>query len=273
MKVRNFGRAHAPYDTKMILAEALGKTFGETSVLRGVSFTVSPGEVFGLLGPNGAGKTTTLRILATLLSPTEGHAEVGGFNVAKQPEQVRRRIGVVSGGMGLYDRLTGRETLRYFGRLYGMKRAQVDARIEELGSPLDLGSTLGKRAGDFSTGMKQKIVIARAVLHDPDIIFFDEATSGLDVMARRSVLEFVKTYAAEGRTVLYSTHVMSEVEELCGRVAILYGGEIVAQGTPEQLVHEAGAAGLEAAFFKLVERNLVQAGSARKDKITDEVTP
>ena len=144
----------------MILAEALGKTFGETSVLRGVSFSVSPGEVFGLLGPNGAGKTTTLRILATLLAPTEGRAEIGGFDVVGQAERVRRRIGVVSGGMGLYDRLTGRETLRYFGRLYGMKQAQVDTRIAELEPLLDLAGTLDKRAGDFSTGMKQKIVIA-----------------------------------------------------------------------------------------------------------------
>ena len=240
----------------MIVVESLGKTFDETTVLRGVSFSVSPGEVFGLLGPNGAGKTTTLRILATLLSPTEGRAEVGGFDVTKEPEAVRRHIGVVSGGMGLYDRLSGREILRYFGRLYGLTRAQTDARIFELDALLGLADTLDKRAGDFSTGMKQKIVIARAVLHDPDIIFFDEATSGLDVMARRSVLEFVKSYAATGRTVLYSTHVMSEVEELCGRVAVLYGGSLIAQGTPEQLVREADARGLEAAFFTLVERSL-----------------
>ena len=240
----------------MIEVEALGKTFSETTVLRGVTFTAQPGEVFGLLGPNGAGKTTTLRILATLLSPTEGRAVVGGFDVVKEAERVRRRIGVVSGGMGLYDRLTGRETLRYFGKLYGLTRAQTDARIGELDTLLGLADTLDKRAGDFSTGMKQKIVIARAVLHDPEIIFFDEATSGLDVMARRSVLEFVKRYAATGRTVLYSTHVMSEVEELCGRVAVLYGGRVIAQGTPAQLVREAGAKGLETAFFTLVERSL-----------------
>jgi len=266
VKRRNFSGQRTPYDAKMIFAEALGKTFGEASVLRDVSFTALPGEVFGLLGPNGAGKTTTLRILATLLLPTEGRAEVGGFDVVKQAEQVRRCIGVVSGGMGLYDRLTGRETLRYFGRLYGMKQAQVEARIGELEPLLNLGDTLDKRAGDFSTGMKQKIVIARAVLHDPEIIFFDEATSGLDVMARRNVLEFVKQYAALGRTVLYSTHVMSEVEELCSRVAVLYGGEIVAQGTPDHLIREAGARGLEAAFFTLVERSL-----GRPDKVTGEV--
>lgn len=240
----------------MIVTEALGKRFGDDLVLRDVSFKVSPGEIFGLLGPNGAGKTTALRILATLLSPSEGRAEVGGFDVAKRPEQVRRLIGVVNGGMGLYDRLTGSEILHYFGRLYGMKRAQVEARIRALNELLELGDTLTRRAGDYSTGMKQKVVIARAVLHDPEIIFFDEATSNLDVMARRSVLEFVKGYAGEGRTVLYSTHVMSEVEELCDRVAILYRGELIAQGTPQRLTEEAQAGSLEAAFFTLVERQL-----------------
>lgn len=240
----------------MIVTEALGKRFDETRVLKDVSFRVSPGEIFGLLGPNGAGKTTTLRILATLLTPSEGRAEVGGFDIFREPERVRQLIGVVNGGMGLYDRLTGAEILHYFGQLYGMRRPQVTARIGELDGLLAMGSALTKRAGDFSTGMKQKIVIARAVLHDPEIIFFDEATSGLDVMARRSVLEFVKRYAASGRTVLYSTHVMSEVEELCDRVAILYGGELVAQGTPQGLLEQTQATNLEAAFFKLVEGSL-----------------
>lgn len=240
----------------MIAVKGLAKTLGNTPILKNVSFEASPGEVFGLLGPNGAGKTTTLRILSTLLTPSAGRAEVGGFDVVREPERVRRLIGVVSGGMGLYDRLSGGEILHYFGRLYGMTRAEVGARIAALDGPLGLGDTLTRRAGDFSTGMKQKIVIARAVLHDPAIIFFDEATSGLDVMARRSVLEFVRGYAGEGRTVIYSTHVMSEVEELCHRVAILYRGELVAQGTPQLLRAEAEAASLEAAFFTLVERRL-----------------
>jgi sodium transport system ATP-binding protein len=240
----------------MIIAEALGKTFADRRVLREVSFSAAPGEIFGLLGPNGAGKTTTLRILATLLSPGEGRAGVGGFDVAKDPERVRRLIGVVNGSMGLYDRLTGRETLRYFGRLYGLTRRQMDARVDELDALLGLEDTLNRRAGDFSTGMKQKIVIARALLHDPDVLFFDEATTGLDVTARRNVLEFVKGYASSGRTVLYSTHVMSEVEELCHRVAILYRGELIAQGTPQSLTRGAGARSLEAAFFTLVERRL-----------------
>lgn len=240
----------------MIVTEALGKSFGETRVLRDVSFSASPGEIFGLLGPNGAGKTTTLRILATLLTPSEGRAEVGGFDILREPERVRRLIGVVNGGMGLYDRLTGAEILHYFGRLYGMTYPQVAARVRELDALLGIGDALKKRAGDFSTGMKQKIVIARAVLHDPEIIFFDEATSGLDVMARRSVLTFVKGYAESGRTVIYSTHVMSEVEELCNRVAILYGGELIAQGTPKELLGAAQSTSLEAAFFSLVEGRL-----------------
>ena len=260
------GRRVPGYDEVMIVTEALGKRFGETRVLKDVSFSASPGEIFGLLGPNGAGKTTTLRILATLLTPSEGRAEVGGFDILREPERVRRLIGVVNGGMGLYDRLTGAEILHYFGKLYGMTYPQVAARIRELDTLLELGDTLKKRAGDFSTGMKQKIVIARAVLHDPEIIFFDEATSGLDVMARRSVLTFVKRYAESGRTVLYSTHVMSEVEELCDRVAILYGGELIAQGTPQELLREAQATSLEAAFFSLVEGRLADRGS---DSVND----
>ncbi len=250
------GRGSSGYDEAMILTEGLGKRFGEVRVLQDVSFSVPPGEIFGLLGPNGAGKTTTLRILATLLTPSEGRAEVGGFDTLDKPEQVRRLVGVVNGGMGLYDRLTGAEILHYFGKLYGMSYRSIEARIAELGALLELGDTLTRRAGDFSTGMKQKIVIARAVLHDPQIIFFDEATSGLDVMARRNVLTFVQRFAESGRTVLYSTHVMSEIEELCDRVAILYGGSLIAQGTPQELVERAEARSLEAAFFQLVEARL-----------------
>lgn len=242
----------------MVQVSGLSKTFGTQRAVENLSFEVHAGEVFGLLGPNGAGKTTTLRVLATLLTPSSGEARINGFDIRRDAERVRAAIGVVNGGMGLYDRLTGREVLRYFGRLYGMERAQIDARVEELDALLDLKGTLERRTGDFSTGMKQKIVIARAVLHDPPVIFFDEATSGLDVMARRSVLDFVKSYPKGPRAVVYSTHVMSEVEELCDRVAILYEGRLIAQGTPQALTLEAGARGLEAAFFTLVERSTQQ---------------
>ncbi len=239
----------------MIHVSNLCKSFGEVKAVDDLSFSVPAGEVFGLLGPNGAGKTTTLRILATLLQADAGSATVNAHDVKQDAEKVRAEIGVVNGGMGLYDRLTGLEVLRYFGRLYGLSRAQIEARVAVLDDLLDLGPTLTRRTGDFSTGMKQKIVIARAVLHDPPIIFFDEATSGLDVMARRTVLNFVKRYPSEDRAVVYSTHVMSEVEELCDRVAIIYGGKLIAKGSVGELVAEAETKTLEEAFFTLVERS------------------
>jgi sodium transport system ATP-binding protein len=238
----------------VIEVEGLEKRFGKVRALKGVSFTARPGEVYGLLGPNGAGKTTALRILATLLKADRGRARVNGLDAVRDSERVRRSIGVVNGGMGLYDRLTGREILHYFGRLYGMSRARIEERIGELDGLLNLGETLPRRAGGFSTGMKQKIVVARAVLHDPPVIFFDEATSGLDVMARRAVLDFVRDYPGRERTVIYSTHVMSEVEELCDRAAIVFEGEKIAEGSVQELLATGRADHLEQAFFGIVER-------------------
>src|SRR5690606_19632100 len=159
-----------------------------------------------------------------------------------------------NGGMGLYDRLTGREILHYFGNLYGMARAAIDARIAVLDELLQLGDTLHRRAGGFSTGMKQKIVIARAVIHDPTVIFFDEATSGLDVVARRSVLDFVRSYPSAGRAVVYSTHVMSEVEERCDRACIIFQGRKIADGTIPEIIANGEGKSLEDAFFRLVAR-------------------
>ncbi len=237
----------------MIEARELSKRFGSLLAVAGVSFRVAPGEVYGLLGPNGAGKTTTLRMLATLLKPDEGSARVAGYDVVKDAERVRRTIGVVNGGMGLYDRLTGREVLEYFGSLYGMSRGRVAERIRALDELLDLGEALARRTGGFSSGMKQKIVIARAVLHDPRVILFDEATSGLDVMARRAVMDFVRGYQGAGRAVVYSTHVMSEVEALCDRAGIVYQGRLIAEGTVPALLEETQSRNLEDAFFRLVE--------------------
>ena len=239
----------------MIKVEKLSKRFGDFKAVDDLSFEVKSGEVFGLLGPNGAGKTTTLRMLATLLQPTSGTANVAGFDIAKDSEQLRRTIGVVNGGMGLYDRLTGTEILNYFGQLYSMSKQDIKNRIAELDNLLQLGDTLYRRASDFSTGMKQKIVIARAVLHDPPVIFFDEATSGLDVMARRAVLDFVSAYPTEGRAVIYSTHVMSEVDELCHRAAIIYQGKMIAVDSIDGLRQQTDTTSLEQAFFRLVERS------------------
>lgn len=242
----------------MIEARNLVKKFGKVRAVDDISFTVQAGEIFGLLGPNGAGKTTTLRILATLLDADSGQATVAGHDVQRDAEAVRRLIGVVNGGMGLYDRLTGREVLQYFGRLYGMSDALIRQRTAELDDLLDLGPALTRNTGGFSTGMKQKIVIARAVLHDPPVIFFDEATSGLDVMARRAVLDFVKHFPDRDRAVIYSTHVMSEVEELCGRAAVIYQGRLIAQDTVPALLEHTGTTSLEQAFFRLVERSGLQ---------------
>jgi sodium transport system ATP-binding protein len=175
---------------------------------------------------------------------------------------VRRSIGVVNGGMGLYDRLTGREILHYFGRMYDLPSIAIERRIAELDALLHLGDALDKRAGTFSTGMKQKVVIARAVLHDPPVIFFDEVTSGLDVMARRAVLDVVAAYPSAARAVVYSTHVMGEVEELCDRAAVLFRGRVVAAGTVPELVAAGGESNLERSFFRLVERSGLTEGVA-----------
>ncbi|MFC4453380.1 ATP-binding cassette domain-containing protein [Deinococcus sonorensis] len=243
----------------MLQIEHLSKTYGSFQALRDVSFSAQAGEVFGLLGPNGAGKTTLLRVLATLLRPSSGTASVAGHDVQREPERVRRLIGVVNGGMGLYDRLTGREILRYFAGLYGLTRAQADARIEVLDASLDLEGTLDRRAATFSTGMKQKVVIARAVIHDPAVLVLDEAASGLDVMARRALLDFVLSYRGSERLVLYSTHVMSEVEEVCDRVAVLERGELLAVDTVGGLLRRSGQPNLERAFFAMVQARAEQA--------------
>jgi sodium transport system ATP-binding protein len=237
----------------MLEVEHLGKSYGKFQALKDVSFTALAGEVFGLLGPNGAGKTTLLRILATLLRPGSGAARVAGHDVQQASEAVRRIIGVVNGGMGLYDRLTGREILRYFAGLYGMTKAQADARIALLDAGLDLSGTLDTRASGFSTGMKQKIVIARAVIHDPAVLILDEAASGLDVMARRALLDFVLEYRREGRVVVYSTHVMSEAEEVCDRVAIMDRGELLIVDSVAGILAQTGQSSLERAFFTMLQ--------------------
>jgi sodium transport system ATP-binding protein len=240
----------------MVNVQGLSKKYaGNKFAVENLSFEARDGEIYGLLGPNGAGKTTTLRMLATLLEPTSGSASVAGFDIRTQSEQVRRSIGVVNGGMGLYDRLTGREILEYFAGFYGMSKADIRARTKELSDSLELGEVLDRRAGEFSTGMKQKIVIARAVIHSPPVLILDEATNGLDVVARRAVLEFARAYRTSGRVVLYSTHIMSEAEELCTRAAIIDHGKLIAMDTVENLKASTQTANLEDAFFKLTKQN------------------
>jgi sodium transport system ATP-binding protein len=244
----------------LIEVRGLRKTFhdrkkGDVAAVRDVSFSCPPGRVFGLLGRNGAGKTTTLRMLATILSPTAGTATVAGYDIVEKPGDVRRRIGYLSGDTKLYDRLTGRELLQYFGALAGMDRNAIAARIEEQRAPFRLDDLLDKRVGRMSTGMKQRLSIARVVFHDPEVLIFDEPTSGLDVIGAREVLRLVRELKGRGRTVIFSTHIMTEAERICDEIAIIEKGEILAQGTLASLLAGRPGQSLEDVFVDVVGGN------------------
>lgn len=190
-----------------------------------VSFSCQSGQVLGLLGPNGAGKTTTLRMLSTALTPDSGSIHIGGADILKSPVEARRQIGFLSGGTGLYGRLSGRENIAYFGRLNGMTDAQISARIDELSERLDMETFLDRRSETYSTGMKQKASIARSVVHSPKVVILDEPTTGLDIMATQTVLQFIRDLKAENIPVIFSTHHLDEVEELCDIVTIIDQGQ------------------------------------------------
>ncbi|MCB9676439.1 MAG: ABC transporter ATP-binding protein [Alphaproteobacteria bacterium] len=225
----------------MIEVDALVKVYPGHPPVRavdGVSFEARRGEVFGLLGANGAGKTTTLRMLVTLLSPDGGTARVNGHDVRTAPEAVRGSVGYLSVTTGLYERLTPREMLVSFGRMQQI--ADPVGRAEQLIARFGIGAFADQRCGRLSTGMKQKVSIARALVHDPPVLILDEPTVGLDVLVAQTFLEFVETAREEGRAVLYSTHIMSEVERLCDRVAIIHEGRIVAATSVAALVAEHG---------------------------------
>jgi len=242
----------------LIEVRNLCKTFhdrkkGDIPAVRNVSFQCAPGHVFGLLGRNGAGKTTTLRMLATILAPTSGTALIDGRDVMEKPAEVRKRIGYLSGDTKLYDRLTGRELLSYFGELSGMTPASIEGRITELQVIFNLGDFLDKRVGKMSTGMKQRLSLARVVLHDPPVLIFDEPTSGLDVMGAREVLRIVQELKAKGRTIIFSTHIMTEAERICDEIAIIEQGSILTQGTVLSLRNGNGGGSLEDVFVKTVQ--------------------
>ncbi len=241
----------------MIEVLNLCKTFhdrkkGDVPAVRGVSFTCSPGHVFGLIGRNGAGKTTTLRMLATILAPTSGTARIDGMDVNERPGEVRKRIGYLSGDTKLYDRLTARELLDYFGELAGMSPPAIEGRIAELQVSFGLGDFLDKRVGKMSTGMKQRLSLARVVLHDPPVLIFDEPTSGLDVLGAREVIRIVQDLKAKGRTIIFSTHIMTEVERICDEIAIIERGSILAQGSVSALQKRNGGGTLEDIFVSTV---------------------
>jgi sodium transport system ATP-binding protein len=244
----------------MIEVQSLCKVFrnavgSKTPAVDAVSFTAKPGEIFGLLGPNGAGKTTTLRILCTVLKPTAGSATVAGFDVVAQPEKVRQHIGFLSANTGVYDRMTAWELVEYYGRLHGLEAAPLKERLEKLFATLQMNDFRDVPGSRMSTGMKQKVSIARALIHDPPVLIFDEPTNGLDVLVQRSVLKNIAVLRGMGKCIVFSTHIMREVEKLCDRVAIMHKGRILSMGTLEELRARHGEDDLEELFFQLVGDN------------------
>ncbi|MSU22637.1 MAG: ATP-binding cassette domain-containing protein [Opitutus sp.] len=241
----------------MIEARNLTKTFkdkkrGVITAVDHVSFTCRPGQIYGLLGANGAGKTTTLRLLATLLQPSSGTATVAGHDVVSAAQQVRTHVGFLAASTALYARLTAREMITYFGELNGMSATAIKARIKQLSAELDMAEFLDRRCDKFSTGMKQKTSIARTLVHDPAVMIFDEPTLGLDVMTARAIVKFVRECRDRGKTVIYSTHVMSEVEKLCDTIGIIHDGKLCAEGTLAELRAKHAEQDLEEIFVRIV---------------------
>jgi sodium transport system ATP-binding protein len=241
----------------VIEAVGLRKTFDlprgrQVVAVREATFSVSPGEVFGLLGPNGAGKTTLLRMLATIIPPTAGYCLIRGERADEAPDAIRRHIGFLSGNTRLYGRLTGRELLRYFGRLYGMADDRIAGRTENLIQLLDMPSFVDRRCDSLSTGQTQRVSIARVMLHEPAVLILDEPTLGLDIMTSRSILTFIRDARAAGHSVIFSTHYMTEAEQLCDRIGLIHDGEILALDTKENLYARTGKENLQEAFLALL---------------------
>jgi sodium transport system ATP-binding protein len=234
---------------------------GRIVALDDVSFRAEPGQIYGLLGPNGAGKTTALRILSTVLEPTGGTAIVAGFDCVTQPERVRHQIGFISANTAVYDRMTAGEMVEYFGRLYGMGEDELQSRIELLFERLQISDFRDVLGAKMSTGMKQKVSIARALVHDPPVLIFDEATTGLDVLVARALLDAVAELRDQGKCIIFSTHIMREAERLCDRIAIMHRGRILAEGTLAELSNEHHEPDLEELFFRLI-----------RDQQADELT-
>ena len=241
----------------MVRATNLTKEFkdkkrGKFNAVDNVTFQCEPGKIFGLLGANGAGKTTTLRMISTTLKPTSGNIEVDGCDVVKDAKQVRSKIGFLTGNTGLYDRLTAREVIRYFGNLNGMNNQEVDDRLEEISSWLKMADFLDVRCAKLSSGMSQKVNIARTIIHDPPVMVFDEPTVALDIIAARSIIEFIDFCKSQGKCIIFSTHIMREAERICDEVAIIHNGRIMAQGSVDSLKKIAEEAEFEDAFIKIV---------------------
>lgn len=248
----------------MIEARGLSKRFqdkkrGEIRAVDNVSFTCHPGKIYGLLGANGAGKTTTLRMLATILEPTDGTAIINGHDIVDEPEKVRSCVGFLSTATALYPRLTAQEMVEYFGRLNGLDEATLKKRVEDIFNRLNMNEFRDRRCDKLSTGQKQKTSIARTLVHDPPVMIFDEPTNGLDIMTARSIIGFIRECRDRGKTVIFSTHIMSEVEKLCDTIGIIQSGKLLSEGTLSELRDQHHEQDLEEIFVKVVAPHFVAA--------------
>jgi sodium transport system ATP-binding protein len=228
----------------------LSRSFGAVHAVQGVDFHVGPGEIVGLLGPNGAGKTTILRMIAGILTPDQGEVRLHGRQVASDPIWAKSHVGFLSGDTQMYQRLSPRESLDYFGRLYGMEEPRLTRRIGELVERLEMGSFADRPCGTLSSGQKQRANIARAFLHEPDLLILDEPTTALDVVSGHFIVEAIRAERQAGRAVLFSTHIMSEAEYLCDRILLLHEGRVVDQGTIPDLLWRSGCANLTDTFLQ-----------------------
>jgi sodium transport system ATP-binding protein len=225
---------------------------GTVHAEQGVGFSAPDGQITGLLGPNGAGKTTTLRMLYTLMQPDSGSIEVDGFSASGDSAAVRARLGVLPDARGVYKRLTARENIAYFGQLHGMSDALIAERTERLVAALGMAEFIDRQCEGFSQGQRTKTAIARALVHDPKNVILDEPTNGLDVMTTRALREFLLQLKAEGRCVIFSSHIMQEVAALCDRIVVIAHGKVMANGTPDEIRAQTGEANLEDAFVKVI---------------------
>ena len=228
---------------------------GHVDAVAGISFTCQPGRIFSLLGPNGAGKTTTLRMIATMLKPTAGTVKVAGFDVTRQPLEVRRRMGFLTGTTKLYDRLTPNELTRYYAELYGMDKDRYEQRRDEIFTRLGIHEFANRRIGKLSSGMQQKVSIARTIIHDPEVVVFDEPTAGLDVISARTIIELIREFREAGKTVIFSTHIMGDVSLLSDDLAIIHKGRLRYCGSYQDFVNNMQTKSLEDEFIRLTEED------------------
>jgi sodium transport system ATP-binding protein len=236
----------------MLEVQGISKSFGKVKAVQNVSFSASNGQITGLLGPNGAGKSTTLRMLYTLLKPDSGFARIDGFDVTQSPIDVQSHIGVLSDAQGIYERLTPRENIRYFGRLHGLSDQDIEKRMDELLMVLDMQSIANRKTEGFSTGERLKVAIARALVHNPGNVLLDEPTNGLDVKSTRAMRTFIRKLRDDGKCVLLTSHIMQEVAALCDQIVIISNGIVAAKGTSDELLHKTGKDNLEDAFIDII---------------------